>query len=146
MTHADFKINKTYVTDGGKKKEIGFYAFSDTAVPVWSGTKKVVFEKVVSNLGNGYNNNTGVFTAPRKGVYVFLWTMTTYQGHSFEAYLVKNGVDIKYLYINGGPQGGYETGSTSALLELKRGDRVWIRGGNGGRVDYPNIVFTGFKL
>ncbi|KAK3099861.1 hypothetical protein FSP39_010859 [Pinctada imbricata] len=131
-------------SDGGKK--IGFYAFSNNAVPSWRGSDKVKFEKVVSNVGGAYNETTGVFKTPVRGVYVFIWTMTTYEGHSFNSFLVKNGVDVKYLYINGGARGGYETGSTSALLELAPGDQVWIRGGNGGRLDYPNIVFTGFKL
>ncbi|KAK3099489.1 hypothetical protein FSP39_005220 [Pinctada imbricata] len=72
--------------------------------------------------------------------------MTTYEGSSFNAYLMKNGNDVKYLYVNGGVKGGYETGSTSALLDLKKGDTVYIRGGSGGRLEYPNVVFTGFKL
>ena len=112
----------------------------------WPGSDIVVFENVVSNIGKAYNNATGVFTAPSKGAYVFLWTMTTKEGSSFIAYLMKNGNDVKYLYVNGGTKGGFETGSSSALLELKKGDVVYIRGEKDGRLEYPNVVFTGFKL
>ena len=133
-----------FISDQGKK--IGFYAYSTSAEPAWAGSAPILFENVVNNIGGGLNETDSIFTAPVGGVYVFMWTVTTYQGHSFNAYIVLNGQDVKYLYVNAGSAGGYETGSTSALLDLVKGDQVWIRGTDGGRLDYPNVVFVGFKL
>ncbi|KAK3100223.1 hypothetical protein FSP39_016533 [Pinctada imbricata] len=132
------------ISEVGSK--VGFYAYSTSAEPSWAGSAPILFENVVNNIGGGLNESSSIFTAPVDGLYVFIWTTTTYEGHSFNSYIVLNGQDVKYLYINAGTKGGYETGSTSALLDLVRGDRVWIRGEDGGRLDYPNIVFTGFKI
>ena len=44
--------------------------------------EKIVFNNVLSNVGNGYNETTGIFTAPRNGTYQFtLVTMATGGGH-----------------------------------------------------------------
>ena len=34
---------------------------------------KVVYNKVLVNVGNAYNPKTGEFTCPRGGVYIFTW-------------------------------------------------------------------------
>lgn len=44
--------------------------FTSPSLTVGGGT--VVFNKVLMNTGGGYNPTTGVFTAPRRGLYVFL--------------------------------------------------------------------------
>lgn len=36
----------------------------------------VVFNDIISNVGSGYNNQDGVFTAPADGVYVFFCKIT----------------------------------------------------------------------
>ena len=56
-----------------------------------SGGQKIVFTNVITNVGDAYNNVTGIFTAPRNGTYMFtLTTMTTNNNHW--AYLSVNGV------------------------------------------------------
>ena len=52
---------------------------------------KIVFNDVLSNVGNGYDSTTGIFTAPRNGTYTFtLATMAA--GGEHYAQLRLNGV------------------------------------------------------
>ena len=52
---------------------------------------KIVFNNVLSNVGNGYDSTTGIFTAPRNGTYTLtLVTMAT--GGEHYAQLRVNGV------------------------------------------------------
>ena len=83
----------------------------------------VKFEDVRVNRGQGYNPSTGVFTAPRKGLYhisCFILGMTNFVHYQ----LNKNDA----LYTNGYSPNGVQSSSTiSSLVEMKKGDRVFIR-------------------
>jgi hypothetical protein len=37
----------------------------------------LVFERVVINIGSHYNNIDGIFVAPKRGIYLFAWTVCT---------------------------------------------------------------------
>lgn len=56
-------------------KKVAFSAtYPKSFTPVSGHT--VVFPNIISNVGGGYNNQDGVFTAPVDGVYVFFCKMT----------------------------------------------------------------------
>lgn len=56
----------------------------------WS-TSTLVFPVVITNLGNGYNPNDEVFTAPTAGVYVFFVNVQSYNSLSLYVDIVVNG-------------------------------------------------------
>jgi len=82
------------------------------------------YDHLTSNVGGGMNLKTGVFTAPKAGLYIFSFSIG------------KNGFSIDYLSIflrlNGKPIGysGTSTGffvawaTLQPILKLKRGDRI----------------------
>uniref|UniRef100_A0A3Q2DNB3 C1q domain-containing protein n=1 Tax=Cyprinodon variegatus TaxID=28743 RepID=A0A3Q2DNB3_CYPVA len=85
----------------------------------------LVFRHIVTNIGNAYNPNTGMFTAPVKGVYHF--EFHTYGPGNPEkpttAALFKNEQQILATYefqING------HTASNSCTLLLHVGDVVFL--------------------
>ncbi|VDI48781.1 caprin-2 [Mytilus galloprovincialis] len=87
------------------------------------------FDKVNTNLGNSYDEHLGVFQSPTPGFYVFFVHFLTIAPKSIEAHIVRNGDIIQNVYagIMGRTDAGYAPGSNMAIVQLKQGDRVWIR-------------------
>ncbi|KAJ8312028.1 hypothetical protein KUTeg_009401 [Tegillarca granosa] len=110
---------------------------------------KVVFDKIITNEGHGYDSKTGIFTVPFDGLYVFHWTVLTYPGTLFNTELVVNGVPkwMNCADASGGKT--HSSGSNMVTLSLNQKDQVWIRkwktGGNTMH-GYNWSGFSGFKL
>ena len=92
---------------------------------ILTGLNAVVkFDDVRVNRGQGYNPSTGVFTAPRKGLYHFSCMILGGYGHVVHYQLSKNDA----LYTAGYSTKGVHTSSTlSVVVEMKKGDRVSIK-------------------
>ena len=82
------------------------------------------FEDVKVNRGQGYDPSTGVFTAPRKGLYHISCLILGGRGNYVHYQLNKNGA----RYTLGFAANAVHSSSTiSALVEMKKGDRVFIK-------------------
>ncbi|KAM4573383.1 complement C1q-like protein 4 [Odontesthes bonariensis] len=86
--------------------------------------KTLDFKKVVTNVGNAYNPETGIFTAPVKGVYYFQLTGVVGSTGELNAGVKKNGQNMFAIYHKAGTQA---SASNSMTLELERGDRVFAQ-------------------
>ncbi|XP_028450821.1 complement C1q-like protein 4 [Perca flavescens] len=87
----------------------------------------LIYKHVPTNIGNAYNSNTGVFTAPVRGAYHFEWTITAYgdNSHASGASLVKN---TEYVFLAWENQSAnYMSASNGATLLLEVGDVVFVR-------------------
>lgn len=84
----------------------------------------VKFEKVWTNIGNSYDSNTGVFIAPRHGIYQFSCSAMTGNGHTLRLHLYKNELPIVSLYPG---TAGHNMGTLNMVLELNQCDRVYIK-------------------
>lgn len=105
------------------KNPIAFSA-SRTAGTV-NGLATVVWDFIRTNLGNAYNNSTGVFTAPVSGAYFFSWFGMNNNGGVFAAELHKNTVTtLTNPYATS--SGQYVGNSGSAVLNLVAGDQITI--------------------
>ncbi len=90
------------------------------------------YDHQVLNVGRAMDLKTGVFTAPKAGIYTFAFSM------------VKNGFNVEYLDIflrvNGKKVGHSWAGkglfsapaAMQSTLKLKKGDRVDLLKGTGG--------------
>ncbi|MEQ2311951.1 hypothetical protein AMECASPLE_025940 [Ameca splendens] len=86
--------------------------------------KTLEFKKVITNIGNAYNPETGIFTAPVKGLYYFRFTGVVGSSGKLNAGLKKNGVNIVAIYHKAGTQASASNGVT---LELEQGDRIFVQ-------------------
>ncbi|KAF1384040.1 hypothetical protein PFLUV_G00138110 [Perca fluviatilis] len=87
----------------------------------------LIYKHVTTNIGNAYNPNTGVFTAPVRGAYNFEWWVGAFGdgSHASAAVLVKNSEKISLAYERQNQHFG--TGSSGVTLLLEVGDVVFLR-------------------
>jgi len=93
----------------------------------------MTFEKEYLNLGGGMNLASGVFTAPKAGIYAFTFKGVGYlSGSGFAGqggvWFNRNGADIVagLSQINGASSGTASTLSVHATLKLNKGDTISI--------------------
>ncbi|KAF1378075.1 hypothetical protein PFLUV_G00185880 [Perca fluviatilis] len=87
----------------------------------------LIYKHVITNMGNAYNSNTGVFTAPVRGAYNFEWTVGANgdNSHASGAVLVKNSENVLLAYEN--QAAGFMSSSKGITLLLEVGDVVFVR-------------------
>lgn len=83
----------------------------------------LLFKKVTTNIGNAYDPDTGIFTAPVKGLYYIRFTGCVGNSGSLNAALLKNDVNMFAIYDTRGTHG---SGSNGMTLVLEEGDRLSI--------------------
>uniref|UniRef100_A0A3B4CI22 C1q domain-containing protein n=1 Tax=Pygocentrus nattereri TaxID=42514 RepID=A0A3B4CI22_PYGNA len=93
--------------------------------PFSSVTSPLIYKKVVTNYGNGYDSNTGIFTAPLKGVYYFRFYAHCHTGNQMAVSLYKNdkvqcSVFSERPWTNGNASNGI-------VLILEKGDQIYTK-------------------
>lgn len=110
-----------------------------------SGT--LIFNVVLSNIGNGYDQKTGVFTAPRAGTYVFYVAAVEYDKLYLRMEIVINNVSkVRLIGYSGA---AFQTGTNMVVQYLKKGDKVRVAhyAGKGYySASVPLTTFTGFMI
>jgi hypothetical protein len=87
----------------------------------------LVFPVILNNKGSGFNNETGVFTAPVSGLYQFSVHLCIWVGQYVRIDIVsENDVIMKTRFTDEGST-YHSISSVSGLALLKRGNKVWVK-------------------
>uniref|UniRef100_A0A8D0AD66 C1q domain-containing protein n=1 Tax=Sander lucioperca TaxID=283035 RepID=A0A8D0AD66_SANLU len=87
----------------------------------------LIYKHVTTNIGNAYNPNTGVFTAPVRGAYHFEWSVGANgdNSHASGAVLVKNTENVFVAWEK--QKDGFMSSSKGVTLLLEVGEVVFVR-------------------
>ncbi|CAC5390903.1 unnamed protein product [Mytilus coruscus] len=107
----------------------------------------VVFNKVFTNLGNGYDSSTGYFEAPIDGTFLIHYFARSLPGHKIFLDLYLNN---KYVNSAFGQLWHREANAgNSAILDMRTGDRLRVHSRSGESVvlsGQPNDVYCTFSI
>ncbi|XP_063047275.1 multimerin-2-like isoform X1 [Engraulis encrasicolus] len=124
-------------------KEGGGRNFGPTAVDA-----PLVFRNDFTNIGNAYSANTGVFTAPTRGVYFFVVFVLGQGGSTTTGvWLFKN--DKRFALAWSRQQDGFTKPSNGASVVMEKGDEVYVKLVSSSWVhdnQNNNCVFSGHLL
>ena len=128
---------------------VAFSAVRVTKLNENGGGEIAAFGDVMTNIGDGYDSQSGVFTCPIHGLYFFTVSLLSLNNPTGMYHqLRKNGELIVSVFDN--HPGFHHQASQSAILELTTGDRVWIQSGGANRGFYSSInrhsSFSGFLI
>ena len=135
-----------FIGCSGYKKEIPAFSASRSKSQSLGPGEILLFDKVWTNIGNGYNPNTGKFTAPKGGLYQISGTVMSVPGKTLHVYLFKNNKQTVSAYAGT----GLNSGTVNYVLKLQKGDTVYMKHQNITTTMYSSssvyCFFSGFLI
>ncbi|KAK1786295.1 hypothetical protein P4O66_017996 [Electrophorus voltai] len=91
----------------------------------------LAYQNAITNIGNAYDPNTGIFTAPVRGVYYFSFVVFNPISSSTKQYatgveLLKNDKHVVTATDNAPGVDTEDTAGNSASILLEKGDKVYL--------------------
>ncbi|KAI1888515.1 hypothetical protein AGOR_G00185960 [Albula goreensis] len=96
------------------------------SVGPYSDSRTLVYKNVVTNFGDAYRSNTGIFTAPLRGVYFFSFTAFGWDDSYSAGVILYRNHEIMISAYEGTPTFG-GGGANMITLQLDEGDIVYIK-------------------
>ena len=106
--------------------KIAFFAYLTHGEQNPSKHFTFIFDHVVTNTGNGYNQHTGAFTSPVSGTFAFLWNMRVYKGDTITE-LVINSEPVTVLQVQTTSYTPLNTNCGFAIMHVNVNDVVFVR-------------------
>uniref|UniRef100_A0A087YAL7 C1q domain-containing protein n=1 Tax=Poecilia formosa TaxID=48698 RepID=A0A087YAL7_POEFO len=115
-----------------KEKEALKVVFSagilgDAAIGPFNTPTTLIYTRVITNLGNAYNQNTGIFVAPVRGMYYLSFFYHAGGEHPVHLLLMKNNERILDSSDHKTLNDGADNGGNAAFVELQQGDQVNVQ-------------------
>ena len=131
---------------------IAFSAYASTAYE-YSDNDVVIFDRLITNLGNGYSTTTNRFTCPIHGLYSFSVSIFQAYDTNFPIACViylENVGEIGEVTVKAhGAEEITDASSTTSYVECMEGQRVWVEvddsdgGAVYGGIYEPDTMFSG---
>ncbi|XP_063397314.1 EMILIN-1-A-like [Mytilus trossulus] len=127
----------------GKEQERPAFTASLTSSKNLASSEVVIFDKVWLNMGAAYNQDTGVFTAPKTGLYSISTTVMSYYTTMLHCDLWKNNQKLVRAFGT-----KLSTGTLNVVVALKKSDTVYVKHAGGREQIYGNhrSTFSGYLI
>ncbi|XP_027893842.1 caprin-2-like isoform X4 [Xiphophorus couchianus] len=136
-----------------KKKDATIIAFSAATggsghIGPFDTDTTLIYRKLIINVGNAYNQHTGIFVAPVRGIYYFSFFYHFVGRHQVVLRLMKNNESLLESSGHMTMNDGADNGGNAAFLELQQGDQVYVQLEANCEVwgDSYTTTFSGFLL
>ncbi|XP_070568374.1 complement C1q tumor necrosis factor-related protein 5-like [Ptychodera flava] len=143
------KGDKGHAGETQNSTRVAFSVSRTTALGPVSGDTAVTYDKVYTNMGDGYDMSTGKFTCSVGGVYFFMITALRNNANNMFACLMKNSTQLPCIYVSHSSSRSHGSASNSVIIDLGQGDQVWVKLGTGYALQsFSNeyVTFTGYLL
>ncbi|XP_008420788.1 complement C1q-like protein 2 isoform X3 [Poecilia reticulata] len=115
-----------------KQKEALKVVFSagilgNAAIGPFKTPTTLIYTRIITNLGNAYNQNTGIFVAPVRGMYYFTFFYRAGGEHKVRLVLMKNNEYVVESSDHKTLNDGADNGGNAAFMELQQGDQVYVQ-------------------
>lgn len=105
------------------------------------------FDEVTTNIGDGFNQPTSIFTVPVGGLYMLDVSLAARTREQIDFWIVRNGKRLKRVFLAG--QGdNWVTTSTAVIRNMKAEDKIWVKSNKytGELVGNGLTSFSGFLI
>ncbi|XP_077977374.1 caprin-2-like [Glandiceps talaboti] len=114
-----------------KERRIAFSAARTSSMTSNQFVDIIVYDHVFTNVGNGYNPLTGIFTCPVSGYYFFTFNALKHVNSNLHIQLTKNNEQIIAAHSgmasgDSGPEEIQQTGN-DVIIPCNKGDQVWMK-------------------
>ena len=127
------------------KLKYSFTATRSSAVNIYN-QQTLIFNNVHSNVGNIYNPTFGHFAVPVNGTYLIGVTIVAQAGKYLNIFLMKDKTQVHQFYFGDSSNGYPEADYVSLVLELAKGDVLYVQGRNNPDYVHGGSTFSGVLL
>uniref|UniRef100_A0A3B3YG05 C1q domain-containing protein n=1 Tax=Poecilia mexicana TaxID=48701 RepID=A0A3B3YG05_9TELE len=99
----------------------------NAAIGPFNTPTTLIYTRVITNVGNAYNQNTGIFVAPVRGMYYFSFFFHAGGRHIVRLFLMKNSERILECSDHKTLNDGADNGGNAAFVELQQRDQVYVQ-------------------
>ena len=105
----------------------------------------MLFDGIITNIGEFYNPDTSVFICPYDGIYMFNVVLQSTNGYYIRAFITKQGTRLVEAYSD---NNNADQGSTTVVTECQSFDSVWVECSLSGSqiIGTKQSSFTGVLL
>ena len=114
-----------YVLEPGDVPVVAFTA-GTSDIRTYDIDDPVIFDDVLTNVGDAYDAKSSVFTCPVTGVYLFTMTLLPGVDEVAEAIIYKENGVVSKVYASRSPD-RHSQATNLSFVSCTKGQRVWVK-------------------